>query len=99
MQPASRATVDGRRSPARITISAQLLLRGSELQQDAAKRDELFKKAKLRAELAFDSRRPASEGVVMTARGDTKSAAQSTINAALGVLRGAINHSIGVAIL
>jgi hypothetical protein len=58
-----------------------------------------MQKAKLRAELGFDSLRLASEGVVTASTADAKIAAQDAINAVLGVLRSAINKSIGVALL
>jgi hypothetical protein len=71
----------------------------AEVHQDAAKRDELKEKAKLRAELAFDSLRLASEGVVTATKADAKIAAQDAINAALAVLRKAINDSVGITLL
>jgi hypothetical protein len=71
----------------------------AQLKKDAAKRDKLMQKAKLRAELAFDSLRLASEGVVTASTADAKIAAQDAINAALGVLRAAINKSVGIALL
>lgn len=71
----------------------------AELQQDATKRDELKQKAKLRAELAFDSLRLASEGVVTATTADAKIAAQDAINAAIGILKDAINQSVGIAVL
>ncbi len=63
----------------------------AELQQDATERDELKGKAKLRAELAFDNLRLASEGVLTATKADAKIAAQDAINAAIGVLQDAIN--------
>jgi hypothetical protein len=71
----------------------------AQLQKNAAKRDKLMEKAKLRAELAFDSLRLASEGVLTVSTADAKIAAQDAINAALGVLGSAINKSIGIALL
>ena len=71
----------------------------AELQQNAAKRDKLMQKAKKRAELAFDSLRLAAEGVLTATTADAKIAAQDAINAALGVLRSAINESVGIALL
>jgi hypothetical protein len=71
----------------------------AELQQDTANRDELKSKAKLRADLGFDSLRLASEGVVTVAKADAKIAAQDAINAAIGVLKDAINQSVGIALL
>ena len=71
----------------------------AQLQKDAAKRDKLMQKAKLRAELAFDSLRLASEGVLTASTADAKIAAQDAINAALDVLRSAINKSVGIALL
>lgn len=71
----------------------------AQLQKNAAKRDKLMQKAKLRAELGFDSLRLASEGVVTATTADAKIAAQDAINAALDVLRTAINKSVGIALL
>jgi hypothetical protein len=71
----------------------------AERQQKAANREKLKRKAKLRAELAFDSLRLASEGVVTAAKADAKIAAQDAINAALAVLRTAVNKSVGIALL
>jgi hypothetical protein len=71
----------------------------AELQQDVTKRDELKQKASLRSQLAFDNLRLASEGVVTAVKADAKIAAQDAINAALGVLRAAINQSVGIALL
>jgi hypothetical protein len=71
----------------------------AERQQKAANREKLKRKAKLRAELAFDSLRLASEGVVTAAKADAKIAAQDAINAALAVLRTAVNESVGIALL
>jgi hypothetical protein len=67
-------------------------------QKNAAKRDKLMQKAKLRAELGSDSLRLASEGLVTASTADAKIAAQDAINAALGVLRAAINKSVGIAL-
>jgi|SRR6516165_5383055 hypothetical protein len=69
------------------------------LQQDDSKREELKQKAKLRADLAFENLRLASEGVLTATTADAKIAAQDAINAALGVLQAAINKSIGIALL
>jgi hypothetical protein len=71
----------------------------AQLQKNAAKRDKLMQNAKLRADLGFDSLRRASEGVGTALTADTQIAAQDAINAALGVLRSAINKSIGIALL
>ena len=71
----------------------------ADLQRNAANRAELKRKAKLRAELAFDSLRLASEGVMTAANADAKIAAQSATNAALAVLRTAVNESVGIALL
>jgi hypothetical protein len=71
----------------------------AQLQQDATKRDKLIQKAKLRAQLAFENLRLASEGVLTATTADAKIAAQDAINAALGVLGAAINKSIGIALL
>jgi hypothetical protein len=71
----------------------------AELQQDATQRDEAKGKAKLRADLAFENLRLASEGVLTATKADAKIAAQDAINAAIGVLQDAINKSVGVALL
>ncbi len=71
----------------------------AELQQDVTERDELKRKAKLRAELGFENLRLASQGVLTATKADAKIAAQDAINAALEVLRTAINKSIGIALL
>jgi hypothetical protein len=71
----------------------------AQLQQDATKRDKLIQKARLRAQLAFENLRLASEGVLTATTADAKIAAQDAINAALGVLGAAINKSIGIALL
>ena len=69
------------------------------LQQDDSRRDELKQKARLRAQLAFENLRLASEGALTATTADAKIAAQDAINAALGVLGAAINKSIGIALL
>ena len=71
----------------------------AELEQNATERDELKRKAALRAQLGFENLRLATEGVVTAAKADAKIAAQDAINAALEVLRTAINKSIGIALL
>lgn len=71
----------------------------AELQQDDSKRDEQKQKARLRAQLAFENLRLASEGLLTATTADAKIAAQDAINAALGVLQAAINKSIGIALL
>ena len=71
----------------------------AQLQQDDSKREELKQKARLRSQLAFENLRLASEGVLTATTADAKIAAQDAINAALGVLRAAINQSIGIALL
>jgi hypothetical protein len=71
----------------------------AQLQQNATKRDKLMQTAKLRAQLAFENLRLASEGVLTATTADAKIAAQDAINAALGVLGAAINKSIGIALL
>jgi hypothetical protein len=71
----------------------------AELQQSATKRDKLKRKAQRRAELAFDSLRLAADGVLTATTADAKIAAQDAINAALDVLRTAINKSVGIALL
>ena len=74
-------------------------LAAADLPQNAANREELKHTAKLRAELAFESLRLASEGVVTATKADAKIAAQDAINAALAVLRTAVNESVGIALL
>lgn len=69
------------------------------LEPDASTRADLERKAKLRAELGFENLRLAAEGVVTMAKADAKIAAQNAINAALGVVRAAINESVGLALL
>ena len=71
----------------------------AETESDAAKRTEMERRAKRRTELAFESLKLAAEGVVIAAEADARIAAQDAVNAALGVLRSAINTSIGVALL
>jgi hypothetical protein len=71
----------------------------AELERAATKRDKLKQQATLRAQLAFQNLRLASEGVVTATKADAKIAAQDAINAALEVLRAAINKSVGVALL
>lgn len=71
----------------------------AELEQNATERDELKRKAALRAQLGFENLRLATEGVVTAAKADAKIAAQDAINAALEVLRTAINKSVGIALL
>ena len=71
----------------------------AQLQQDAAERDKLMQKAQERAELGFDNLRLAADGVFTATTADGKIAAQYAINAALEVLRAAINKSAGIALL
>ena len=68
-------------------------------QPDARKRAKMEAKAKRRAELAFENLRLAGQGIIIAARADAKLAAQDAVNAALGVLRAAINKSIGIALV
>ena len=56
-------------------------------------------KAKLRAQLSFESLQLATDGLITAARADAKIAAQDAINAALGVLRQAVNSSVGIPLL
>jgi hypothetical protein len=65
----------------------------------AKKRGTATGKAKLRASLAFENLRLAAEGVMLVAEADLKLAAQDALNAAIGVLRKAINDAAGIAIL
>jgi len=71
----------------------------AQLQHDAAKRDKLMQKAQKRAELTFDNLKLAADGVLTATTADGKIAAQDAINAALEVLRAAINKSVGIALL
>src|SRR4029453_9107562 len=71
----------------------------AQLQKNAAQSHKTMKKTQLRAELGLDSLRVASEGVAAASTADAKIAAQDAINAALGVLRSAINKSVGIALL
>ncbi len=65
----------------------------------AKKRKAATEKAKLRARLGFDNLRLAAEGVLIVGEADVKLAAQDAINAAIGILRTAINDAAGIAIL
>ena len=67
--------------------------------QDASERAEAERVARRRMELGFKSLRRASEGVFVAAKGDAKLAAEAAYNAAVGVLRSAINTSIGIPLL
>lgn len=71
----------------------------AQLEEDAEKRAGMEQRARRRLELSFESLKLAAEGVVIAARADAKLAAQDAVNAAVGILRGAINTSIGVALL
>lgn len=71
----------------------------AQLESDPAKQLDMETKAKLRAQLSFDSLKLAADGLITAAKADAKIAAQDAINAALGVLRQAVNSSIGIAIL
>ncbi len=55
--------------------------------------------AQKRAELGMRNIVLAGEGVTLAVEADLKLAAQDAVNAALGVLRGAINEAAGFAIL
>ena len=81
-------------------IEADYLADIAEAQQqgDASRRCALEAKAKARAELALDTLKLAAERVLVAAVADAKLAAQDAVNAAIGVLRSAINRSIGVPI-
>ena len=68
----------------------------AQLQKNTAKRDKLMQKAKLRAELPFRILRRASEEVLTATISDAKIAAQDAINAALDVLKTAINKSVAL---
>lgn len=71
----------------------------AQLELEPAVRAEAERRAKRRMELAFESLKLAAEGVVIAAKADAKIAAQDAVNAALSVLRSAVNTSIGVALL
>lgn len=71
----------------------------AQLESDTKERARMEERAKRRTELSFDSLRLAAEGVVVAAKADAKMAAQDAVNAALGVLRSAINTSIGLPLL
>ncbi len=71
----------------------------AEREPDPAKRTEMERRAKRRIELAFDSLKLAAESIVIEAPPEVKMDAQAAVNAALAVLRGAINTSIGIAML
>jgi hypothetical protein len=55
--------------------------------------------AEKRAQLAFENLKLAADGVLTATTADGKIAAQDAINAALDVLRAAINKSVGIALL
>ncbi len=63
------------------------------------KRAAAVKKAKLRTTIGFENLKLAAEGVLITGEADVKLAAQDAINAATGVLREAVNASVGLAVL
>lgn len=69
------------------------------LEPDEAARTEALRIAKRRAEIGFANVKLASEGVVLAAQADAKLAAQDAVNAALGVLRSAINAAIKIPLL
>ncbi|HET9367542.1 MAG TPA: hypothetical protein VFO22_05680 [Candidatus Udaeobacter sp.] len=68
----------------------------AQLQKNTAERDKLMQKAKLRAKLPFRILRRASEEVLTATISDAKIAAQDAINAALDVLKTAINKSVAL---
>ena len=71
----------------------------AKLEGDPAKRLDMETKAKLRAQLSFESLQLATDGLITAARADAKIAAQDAINAALGVLKQAVNSSVGIPLL
>ena len=71
----------------------------AKLQADPAKRADMEGKARLRAGLAFENLELAADGLITVAKADAKIAAQDAINSALGVLKGAVNQSIGIPLL
>lgn len=74
-------------------------LAAAQKQDDATRRADLEAKAKRRASLAYQGLELASEGLVITTKAAAKIAAQDAINAALDILRTAINQSVGLALL
>jgi hypothetical protein len=66
---------------------------------DPDARAEAERQATRRFQLGFENLQLASEGVFVAAEGDAKLAAEAAFNAAAGILRGAINKSIGIALL
>lgn len=90
-----------RLSEAAVGLEADYLADWAEAQQesDRRKRTRMETKAKRRAELAFENLKLAGEGVIIAARADAKLAAQDAVNAAMGVLRGALNKAIGIALV
>jgi hypothetical protein len=90
-----------RLSVAGAQIKADLAsdLNDAKRESDPAFRAELERQAKRRAQLAFEGIEVAAGGVVSAADTVAKIAAQDAVNAALDVLRGAINQSIGFALL
>ena len=71
----------------------------AQVETNSKERATMERRAKRRMELAFESLKLAAEGIVIAANADARLAAQDAVNAALGVLRSAINTSIGVAVL
>jgi hypothetical protein len=71
----------------------------AQVEPNPKERAAMERRAKRRMALAFESLKLAAEGIVIAAKADTRLAAQDAVNAALGVLRTAINTSIGVAVL
>lgn len=69
------------------------------LEPDEAQRAGALQIAKRRAALGFANLKLAVEGVVLAAQADAKLAAQDAVNAALGVLRSAINAAIKIPLL
>lgn len=70
-----------------------------QIQAEEEKREEMEHRAKRRLELAFESLKLAAEEMVIAAPPEAKLAAQDAVNAAVAVLRAAINKSIGIALL
>lgn len=71
----------------------------AQLEANAKERAAIERRAKRRMELAFESLKLAAEGIVIATKADARLAAQDAVNAALAVLRTAINTSIGIAVL
>lgn len=74
-------------------------LKEAALLPTAKKREAATAIAKKRAEIGMRGIALAGEGLALAVEADLKLAAQDAVNAALGVLRGAINQAVGVDVL